>query len=83
VIPRATCSARMQNFSEVDEDRRVSFNAGAERYDAVRSSYPDVLADDVLARAGRRVLAIAEAIERHGGTIEIPYVSMACLAKRI
>jgi len=45
-------------MSEVDEARRRSFDARAALYDAVRPSYPDALADDVLARAGRRVLEI-------------------------
>ena len=41
-----------------DEARRTSFDANAELYDAVRPSYPDALADDVIARAGRRILEI-------------------------
>lgn len=45
-------------MSEIDEARRLSFDAGAALYDAVRPSYPDVLADDLLATAGRRVLEI-------------------------
>jgi len=43
---------------EIDDARRRSFDATAELYDAVRPSYPDALADEVLARAGRRVLEI-------------------------
>ena len=43
---------------EIDQARRTSFDARAELYDAVRPSYPDALADDVIARAGRRVLEI-------------------------
>jgi SAM-dependent methyltransferase len=46
----------MPDGSEIDEARRVSFDARAELYDAARPSYPDALADDVLSRAGRRVL---------------------------
>jgi SAM-dependent methyltransferase len=42
----------------LDEARRTSFDANAELYDAVRPSYPDALADDVIARAGRRILEI-------------------------
>ena len=45
-------------MSEIDEARRLSFDAGAALYDAVRPSYPDALADDLLATAGRRVLEI-------------------------
>jgi trans-aconitate methyltransferase len=48
----------MAHGSEIDQARRVSFDARAELYDAVRPSYPDALADDVLSRAGRRVLEI-------------------------
>ena len=48
----------MPNRSEIDEARRVSFDAKADLYDAARPSYPDALADDVLSRAGRRVLEI-------------------------
>lgn len=44
--------------SEIDDTRRVWFDAKAELYDAARPSYPDALADDVLSRAGRRVLEI-------------------------
>lgn len=43
---------------EIDQARRTSFDARAELYDAVRPSYPDALADDVIARAGRRILEI-------------------------
>lgn len=43
---------------EINEVRRVSFDARAELYDAARPSYPDALADDVIALAGRRVLEI-------------------------
>jgi SAM-dependent methyltransferase len=45
-------------MSEIDEARRLSFDARAALYDAVRPSYPDALADDLLATAGRRVLEI-------------------------
>jgi trans-aconitate methyltransferase len=48
----------MHNGSQIDEARRVSFDAKAELYDAVRPSYPDALADDVISRAGRRMLEI-------------------------
>lgn len=43
---------------QIDEARRVSFDARAELYDAVRPSYPGALADDVIARGGRRMLEI-------------------------
>ncbi len=43
---------------EIDEDRRLSFDARAERYDASRPSYPEALAADVISVAGRRVLEI-------------------------
>lgn len=43
---------------DIDEARRASFDTRAELYDAARPSYPDALADDVLAVAGRRVLEI-------------------------
>jgi len=47
---------------EIDEQRRLSFDARAELYEAVRPAYPEALADDVLERAapGRtaRVLEI-------------------------
>lgn len=43
---------------QIDEARRMSFDARAELYDAVRPSYPDELADDVIAHGGRRVLEI-------------------------
>lgn len=43
---------------EFDEARRVSFDARAELYDAVRPSYPEALADDMIARGGCRVLEI-------------------------
>src|SRR4051812_41998026 len=43
---------------EFNEARRVSFDARAELYDAARPAYPDALADDVLARGGRRVLEV-------------------------
>jgi len=56
---RARYPPRMSEVSEVvDEARRTSFDARAGLYDAVRPSYPDALADDVMARAGRRVLEI-------------------------
>lgn len=45
-------------MSEIDEARRLSFDASTALYDAVRPSYPDALADDLLATAGRRVLEI-------------------------
>ena len=45
-------------MSEVDQARRVSFDAAAALYDAARPSYPDLLADDLLATAGHRVLEI-------------------------
>jgi SAM-dependent methyltransferase len=45
-------------MEQLDEARRTSFDAHAELYDAVRPSYPDALADDVIARGGRRVLEI-------------------------
>jgi SAM-dependent methyltransferase len=45
-------------MSQLDEARRTSFDAQAELYDAVRPLYPDALADDVIARGGRRVLEI-------------------------
>jgi len=48
----------MPRGSQIDEARRVSFDARAELYDAARPSYPDALADDVITRAGRRVLEI-------------------------
>jgi SAM-dependent methyltransferase len=52
----------LPSVAEIDEQRRVSFDARAELYDAVRPAYPDALAADVLARAapGRaaRVLEI-------------------------
>ena len=48
----------MPEHETLDESRRVSFDANAELYDAVRPSYPDALADDVIARAGRRILEI-------------------------
>jgi SAM-dependent methyltransferase len=38
-------------MNEIDEARRVSFDARAELYNEVRPSYPDALAADVLARA--------------------------------
>jgi SAM-dependent methyltransferase len=42
-----------------DETRRTSFDRSAELYDAARPSYPEALADDLLARTGaRRVLEI-------------------------
>jgi len=44
--------------SELNEARRVSFDARAELYDAVRPSYPDALVDDVIAYGGRRMLEI-------------------------
>jgi SAM-dependent methyltransferase len=43
---------------EIDEARRLSFDARAALYDAVRPSYPEALAEDLLATAGRRVLEI-------------------------
>jgi SAM-dependent methyltransferase len=42
----------------LDEARRTSFDARADLYDAVRPSYPDALADDVIAFGGRRILEI-------------------------
>jgi SAM-dependent methyltransferase len=45
-------------MSDIDETRRVSFDSRAELYDAARPSYPDALADDVIAIGGRRVLEI-------------------------
>src|SRR5262245_8361043 len=45
-------------MSELSEARRVSFDARAELYDAVRPSYPDAIADDVIAFGGRRILEI-------------------------
>jgi trans-aconitate methyltransferase len=48
----------MPNLLEIDEARRVSFDARAELYDAARPSYPDALVDDVLSHGGRRVLEI-------------------------
>jgi len=42
----------------IDEARRLSFDASAALYDAARPGYPDALADDLLATAGRRVLEI-------------------------
>jgi SAM-dependent methyltransferase len=48
----------MPGLSDSDEARRLTFDARAELYDAVRPSYPDALAADVIARAGRRVLEI-------------------------
>src|SRR5262249_17892327 len=45
-------------MSQLDEARRTSFDGHAELYDAARPSYPDMLADDVIARGGRRVLEI-------------------------
>src|SRR5882672_11678836 len=45
-------------MSQIDEARRTSFDARAELYDAIRPSYPDALADDVIAAAGRRILEI-------------------------
>jgi SAM-dependent methyltransferase len=36
--------------AEIDEQRRISFDARAELYDAARPTYPDALAADVLAR---------------------------------
>jgi trans-aconitate methyltransferase len=48
----------MPNLLQIDEARRVSFDARAELYDAARPSYPDALVDDVLSRGGRRVLEI-------------------------
>jgi trans-aconitate methyltransferase len=48
----------MPDPSEIDQARRVSFDARAELYDAARPSYPDALADDVISRAGRRMLEI-------------------------
>jgi SAM-dependent methyltransferase len=38
--------------SEIDAQRRVSFDRRAEQYDAVRPSYPAELINDVLARSG-------------------------------
>ncbi|TMQ10549.1 MAG: class I SAM-dependent methyltransferase [Deltaproteobacteria bacterium] len=45
-------------MEQVDEARRVSFDARAELYDAARPSYPAALADHVMARCGRRMLEI-------------------------
>jgi SAM-dependent methyltransferase len=42
----------------LDEARRTSFDDRADLYDAVRPSYPDALADDVIAFGGRRILEI-------------------------
>src|SRR5688572_27839099 len=43
----------------IDEARRISFDRKAERYDAVRPSYPAALIDDLIARcAPRRMLEI-------------------------
>jgi len=45
-------------MSEIDQTRRRSFNDAAALYEAARPSYPDALADDLLATAGHRVLEI-------------------------
>src|SRR3954463_1654193 len=45
-------------MSEIDETRRQSFDARATLYDAARPSYPEALARELLATAGRRVLEI-------------------------
>src|ERR1051325_8579807 len=75
----------------IDDARRVSFDANAELYDAVRPSYPDALADDVIARAGRRILEIgagtgkATAVfARRGASIVAiePGPSMAAVLRR-
>jgi SAM-dependent methyltransferase len=75
----------------LDEARRVSFDARAELYDAVRPSYPDALADDVIASAGRRILEIgagtgkATAVfARRGASIVAiePGPSMAAVLRR-
>jgi SAM-dependent methyltransferase len=42
----------------IDEARRRSFDGCAELYDSVRPSYPDALADEVIAVGGRRMLEI-------------------------
>src|SRR6185369_16029825 len=62
--------------SEIDEARRRSFDASAELYDAVRPGYPDALAEELLATAGRRVLEIGAGtgkatvvFARHGASI--------------
>jgi ubiquinone/menaquinone biosynthesis C-methylase UbiE len=47
---------------ELDDARRTSFDRQAERYDAVRPSYPDVAIDDLLTRSG---------IPPHGRIIEV------------
>src|SRR5262245_34603767 len=41
-------------MESVDQRRRTSFDAMAERYDAARPSYPEALFRDVLARTGAR-----------------------------
>jgi SAM-dependent methyltransferase len=48
----------MPVMTEINEARRTSFDGRAALYDAARPSYPDALADDLLAIAGRRVLEI-------------------------
>ena len=45
-------------MAQVDEARRTSFDARAELYDEARPAYPDAVAEDVIARGGRRVLEI-------------------------
>jgi len=81
----------MPNAAEIDEARRVSFDARAELYDAVRPSYPDALADDVISRAGRRVLEIGAGtgkatvvFARRGASIVAlePGVSLAAVLRR-
>jgi SAM-dependent methyltransferase len=44
----------IRRVAELDQQKRTSFDAVAEQYDAVRPSYPAALIDDVLARSGAR-----------------------------
>jgi SAM-dependent methyltransferase len=75
----------------LDEARRTSFDAHAELYDAVRPSYPDALAEAVLARAGTRVLELGAGtgkatlvFARRGATITAlePGGNLAALLRR-
>ena len=61
-------------MSQVDEARRTSFDASAALYDEARPAYPEALADDVIARGGRRVLEIGAGtganLSHYGSSIE-------------
>ena len=45
---------KIVDVAELDDTRRTSFDRQAERYDAVRPSYPDVAIDDLIRRSGIR-----------------------------